>query len=256
MNHHIKTLKEAIEPVRQRLIAHPVYKMVRTPEDLRVFMAHHIYAVWDFMSLLKSLQQSLTCVSLPWVPVGSANTRYLINEIVAGEESDIDEAGNRISHFELYLKAMHQSGASTEAIHQLIGQLKTGKTITEAIDATIQSEGIRQFLKFTFDTIATGKSYLVASVFTFGREDLIPDMFLQLVNEFSETSDVSFSIFKYYLERHIEVDGDHHSHLAIEMLTELCGADETKWAEATHYAKAAMEARIILWDFVVNSLKI
>lgn len=254
MNHHIKTLKEAIEPVRQKLIAHPVYQMVQSPEDLRVFMEHHIYAVWDFMSLLKSLQQSLTCVAVPWVPVGTANTRYLINEIVAGEESDVDEAGNRTSHFELYLKAMHQSGANTEAIHQLIGQIKNGKNVTEAISATVASEGIRRFLNFTFDTIATQKPYLVASVFTFGREDLIPDMFLQLVNELSETSAVSFSIFKYYLERHIEVDGDHHSHLAIEMLEQLCGSDEAKWGEATHYAKAAIEARIQLWDTVVASI--
>lgn len=254
MNEHIHSLKQAIEPVREKLVAHPVYKVVRTPQDLTVFMQHHVYAVWDFMSLLKSLQQSLTCVVVPWVPVGSANTRYLINEIVAGEESDVDEQGNRISHFELYLQAMQQAGADTSGINQLLASLAQGKSVTDAINETVKNDAIKNFLKFTFDTIATGKAHVVASVFTFGREDLIPDMFLQLVHEFSKESPASLSIFKYYLERHIEVDGDHHSHLAIAMLEELCGDDAQKWAEATEYAKSALEARIALWDGVVAKL--
>jgi hypothetical protein len=254
MNTHTATLKQAIAPIREQLIQHPVYTSVHTPQELQVFMQHHVYAVWDFMSLLKSLQQSLTCVTTPWVPVGSANTRFLINEIVVGEESDVDEQGNRISHYELYLRAMQQAGADTAAIRRLTDALAAGKTVREAIAQTVSSEAVRGFLDFTFDAIAAGKPHVVASVFTFGREDLIPDMFLQIVNDLSEDTRQQFSIFKYYLERHIEVDGDHHSHLAIAMLEELCGTDEQKWEEATEAAKAALEARIRLWDGVMAAM--
>src|SRR3984957_5406355 len=123
MSHRIETLKTSIRPVRERLIGHPVYRSIHDPAALRIFMEHHVYAVWDFMSLLKALQQSLTCVTSPWVPVGSANTRYLINEIVIGEESDVDERGLRTSHFELYLRAMEQAGVSPAPIRGLTGAI-------------------------------------------------------------------------------------------------------------------------------------
>lgn len=106
MSAALKSIQERIEPLRQQIINHKVYSVINSLEDLRIFMEYHVYAVWDFMSLLKALQINLTCTSVPWFPVGSANTRYLINEIVAGEESDVDSTGQRKSHFEMYLDAM------------------------------------------------------------------------------------------------------------------------------------------------------
>ena len=103
---HLSVLQERISSVRQDIIQHPLYPQLKELKDLQQFTQYHVFAVWDFMSLLKSLQRQLTCVTTPWVPVGAANTRYLINEIVTGEESDVDADGNRISHFELYLQAM------------------------------------------------------------------------------------------------------------------------------------------------------
>ena len=133
MSERIEALKTSIRPVRERLIGHPVYRSIKDPAALRVFMEHHIYAVWDFMSLLKALQQSLTCVTSPWVPVGSANTRYLINEIVIGEESDVDERGLRTSHFELYLRAMEQAGADTGPVVGMVEALKAGRGRARAV---------------------------------------------------------------------------------------------------------------------------
>ncbi len=97
----IEEIKKAIEPLRQEIINHKVYSIIKDLEDLKIFMQFHVFAVWDFMSLLKTLQNNLTCTSVPWFPKGSADTRYLINEIVVGEEADIDLYGNRKSHFEI-----------------------------------------------------------------------------------------------------------------------------------------------------------
>ena len=249
----IQQLKESIDPVRNRLIEHPVYRAVQTPAALRIFMEYHVYAVWDFMSLLKALQQSLTCVDVPWVPRGSANTRFLINEIVVGEESDVDERGKRVSHFELYLRAMKEAGASVEEIGRFIAAVSAGGAVREAVKRLVPKEAVRKFLDFTFDTIFSGEVSRIAAVFTFGREDLIPDLFLPIVQKLSKEKP-GFATFRYYLERHIEVDGGHHGHLAMEMLEELCGDDNVKWKLAGDAARAALEARIVLWDGVVAAI--
>jgi hypothetical protein len=254
MHKSVTALKEVLSPVRDRLIHHPVYQDVQSSAALRIFMQHHVYAVWDFMSLLKALQRSLTVVSIPWVPRGNANTRYLINEIVVGEESDVDEEGRRTSHFELYLRAMQQAGADILPVSRLLQAVEEGVPVEKAIRLHVPEPAVRDFMEFTFSTIASGKIHAIAAVFTFGREDLIPDMFLQIVQDLCQEAPGQLTIFSYYLERHIEVDGGHHSHLAISMLEELCGDDAQKWEEATAYARAALESRIRLWDGVLASI--
>lgn len=250
---HIETLVEKLQPYRQRLVLHPLYNNITTIENLRIFTEHHVYAVWDFMSLLKSLQINLTCVSLPWVPVGNAGTRYLINEIVTGEESDVDEKGVRSSHFELYLRAMEELGSDYSAVNTLI-QAAVKNGIQPALQQESLPTSIRRFLGFTFDVIAHSPLYVQAAVFTFGREDLIPDMFVQIVNELAKSHPENLSIFKYYLERHIEVDGDEHSHLGKEMVAQLCGDDLAKWEEAAAKSIEALQMRNILWDGILEEL--
>ncbi len=251
---HIDILKAEIAPLRQQLIDHKLYSTITAPEHLQVFMEHHVFAVWDFMSLLKSLQQKLTCVNVPWVPVQNSDTCYLINEIVAGEESDVDMHGNRVSHFQLYLQAMQQAGCDTTAIGRLIEQLSNGKSVNEALKSEYIPQAAAAFVQQTFDVINTGKDYLEAAVFTFGREDLIPGMFISMVREQNNLATGKMDILLYYLERHIEVDGDHHSHLAYDMTAQLCGTDERKWQEATNMVKQALKARIALWDGILNAI--
>ena len=251
MSNQISNLKEHIQSARVQLLAHPVYAQINDLQGLQKFSSIHVFAVWDFMSLLKSLQIGLTSVSLPWMPIGSANTRYLINEIVAGEESDIDENGNRISHFELYLNAMKQMGASTIWIDQLLEKIKTGISIEQSIlDSQIPIQ-VKQFLNFTFDIAQNAPLHVKAAVFTFGREDLIPDMFTEILQKIDGDHPGIISIFKYYIERHIEVDGGHHSSLALEMVADLCGNDEKKWEEARQASLKSLELRSVLWDGIV-----
>jgi hypothetical protein len=252
MNTQISKLQDQIKITRAQLLAHPVYAQIKDIDGLRKFASFHVFAVWDFMSLLKSLQMGLTCVQLPWMPVGSANTRFLINEIVAGEESDVDEYGNRISHFELYLQAMKQMGASTKNMESLIEQVQSGKSILEAISILDIPDQVKAFLNYTFDIAQNAPLHVKAAVFTFGREDLIPDMFTQILNKIHAEHPEKVSVFKYYIERHIEVDGGHHSQLALEMVTELCGEDSTKWEEAVAASTKALEVRYALWDAIIQ----
>lgn len=254
-NIHLDTLQSAIESEREKIIQHPVYQHMHGIEDIRVFMEHHVFAVWDFMSLLKSLQSKLTCTTAPWFPVGSADSRFLINEIVVGEESDVDMNGNRISHFELYLQAMEQAGANTTPIRTFIEILKQTRDLELAFEKAQVPEAARVFVRQTFSIIGEGKSHLLAATFTFGREDLIPNMFHALIHDQENRFPGQLSIFKYYLERHIEVDGDHHSHLAMQMTEQLCCTDAQYWKEATESTIASLKSRVALWDGVMNAFR-
>ena len=245
---HIDRIRERIEPLRNQIINHPVYQEIRDIEDLKIFMQFHVYAVWDFMSLLKTLQNHLTCTSIPWFPKGSAETRHLINEIVVGEESDVDLEGNRISHFELYLNAMKQCEADTSGIENFIEELKSSGDFGKAYQSGKTPEEAMDFVNFTFRMIDSGKDFLQSAIFTFGREDLIPGMFISIVQDIHKNFPESISTFKYYLERHIEVDGDHHSHLALQMTSNLCGQNLEYWKEAEEVTIESLQKRIRLWD--------
>ncbi len=251
----IDQLKNAIAPLRQQIINHKVYAMINDIEDLKIFMQYHVFAVWDFMSLLKTLQNNLTCTSVPWFPVGSAETRFLINEIVVGEEADIDLNGNRKSHFELYLDAMQQCGADTSQIEQFISVLKTKNNFDSAFNEANIPQEAKDFINFTFSIINSKKDYLQSAIFTFGREDLIPGMFVSLINDMHKNFPDDISIFKYYLDRHIEVDGEQHSHLALKMTANLCNENEQYWKEAQEATVQSLQKRITLWDGVYNALQ-
>ncbi len=254
MNTHIERLKLNIEPLRQEIMNHKVYSMIKNVDDLKIFMQYHIYAVWDFMSLLKTLQTNLTCTTAPWFPKGNAETRHLINEIVVGEEADVDLDGNRKSHFELYVDAMKQCGADTKQIESFISILKETNDFDLAFTKADIPKEAREFVEFTFQIINSKKEYLQSAIFTFGREDLIPGMFMSIISDIHKNFPNDISIFKYYLERHIEVDGDHHSHLALQMTANLCGENEQFWKEAEEATILSLQKRIKLWDGVFDHL--
>lgn len=254
MNPQIDQLQAALSAHRNKLLEHPMYAQIKTIEDFQSFMEQHIFAVWDFMSLLKSLQRDLTCVEVPWSPKGSPITRRFINEIVLGEESDLDKDGKVLSHFEMYLEAMQQIGANTLPIHQLTEWLSYGKTIDEALYQLEIREETREFVRFTFEIIESGQIHKIAALFTFGREDLIPDMFIEILREMQSQGQGNIDKLLYYLERHIEVDGGDHGPISLQMMDEICGTDVMKWQEATEVSIQALEKRYALWDGIQASL--
>lgn len=252
---NIEKVNAHISSQREVLLLHPLYKAIQTPIQLQTFLEYHVFAVWDFMSLLKALQNSLTCTSLPWKPVGNPVTRYLINEIVLGEETDVDENGAYKSHYEMYLEAMQLCGASTSTIEDFVNSLSSVKDVQRVLNEHTLPIEIKEFLRFTFEVIAEGKPHKIAAAFTFGREDLIPDMFTAILKDIQqEYPEIDMTRLVYYFERHIEVDGDTHGPLAYKMVEELCGNDANKWQEVEEVALVSLEQRSHLWDGIFRDI--
>lgn len=250
----IPVIRARVAPARQRLVTHPLYLRMTSLDDVRRFMEAHVFAVWDFMSLLKRLQRDLTCVQLPWVPVGSPDVRHLVNEIVAGEESDVDAHGRRTSHFEIYVDAMNEAGADTAPILAAVDAVRRGVPAAEALAMRGIPAHARDFTAATLALAEAGGSHEVAAAFTFGREDLIPDLFHGLVSRLADQHPGRLGTFQYYLKRHIEVDGGEHGGLALRMVEALCGDDANRWSQASEASVAAIEARLRLWDGVTAAL--
>jgi hypothetical protein len=252
VNHpEITRLKESISDVRQNVITHKIYTSLHTPQDVAVFMEHHVFAVWDFMSLLKQLQNQLTCTRVPWVPDGPVASRRLINEITLVEESD--ELGDSfISHFELYRAGMADAGAETAAIDGFIALLRDEVSVPEALVKAGVPQPSATFVSATWDVIEQSPVHSQAAVFAFGREDLIPDMFEQVVR--ISDPDGTLSTFKDYLVRHIEVDADEHTPMAMHMLVDLCGDDQAKWDQCALAVRATLTERARLWSAITAAI--
>lgn len=234
-------MKNEILDYQESLKSHPVYKKLNNIEDLKVFMKYHIFAVWDFMSLLKSLQRKITCVELPW-----RDSDYdpllvqLINEIVLGEESDVDQNGNPCSHFSLYLRAMEEVGADTSLIKNFLANFDFTKLPME----------LREVISYHLDLAINGETHQVAASFFYGREKLIPDMFTSIVN-IVEAANLDCPTLIYYFKRHIEVDGDEHGPKALKCLQKLSYNDQIK-KEVHETALKSLKMRWKLWDFILE----
>ncbi len=254
---NIETINRSIQSQKEALLQHSLYTKVQTIDDLHRFLESHVYAVWDFMSLLKALQSKLTCTTTPWFPTINTETRYLINEIVVAEESDLTLDGRRQSHYEMYLEAMQDCGANTVEVEQFLANIRSLNNIFVAIKTSDLHPNIKAFLDFTFRVIEEGKAHEIAAAFTFGREDLIPSMFTAILRNFQANfPETDLRKLIYYFERHIELDADEHGPMAMQMITELCGTDTQKWKEVEAVSILALEKRIGLWDAIEESISL
>lgn len=255
MNSKIAHIESELVSLRDDLKNHELYKKLNTVDDIKTFMEAHVYAVWDFMSLLKALQINLTTVSIPWIPKKNTNLVRFINEITLAEESDVNKDGVLKSHYEMYLDAMQEMNADCAKIAGFIDEISKGEDVVKSIEKLSIHKSIKDFVTYTFKIIDTKEDHKIAAAFTFGREDIIPDMFLKIVGETTLKSNKKFDNFIYYLERHIELDGDEHGPLSLQMIEELCGTDDKKWQEVLEVAKESLQVRINLWSAVEEELK-
>ncbi len=242
-----------VEALRQELLAHPIYRSLLRIESVQTFMEHHVFAVWDFMTLLKRLQRDVTCVRTPWMPPERRAAARFINEIVLGEETDEDGRGAHASHFDLYREAMVECGADTAGIDRFLGDLAAGVAPESALVRAGAPESVVRFVTSTLELAEVGKTHEVCAAFFFGREEIIPDMFQALLGGM-ERLGRSTGRLRYYLQRHIDVDGDSHGPLAQQLLADLCGDDATRRAEAGTAARRALKSRIGLWDGVLEAV--
>lgn len=247
-----------VDHLRQKLDTHPVYGAVRTLDDLRLFMGHHIYSVWDFMSVVKYLQNEIAPTSYPWKPRGHPSVRYFINQLVLEEESDLglpaaDGSTTYASHFELYCHAMGEIAADPAGPLRFV-ETAAEQGIQAAFALGIAPKASHRFMESTFHFIGTGKPHVVAAAFALGREHIIPGMFRAFLKDMDITEQQA-PAFHYYLNRHIHLDEDFHAPISLQLLNELIGGDETKLKEAEEAAATAIEARIRFWDGVMEAIK-
>ncbi|GIM48407.1 hypothetical protein DNHGIG_39560 [Collibacillus ludicampi] len=243
-----------LEIIRDELLAHPMYQEINTPDRVRVLMKHHVFAVWDFMSLLKRLQRSVTSISVPWLPYETPSFTRFINEIVLAEESDEDGRGGYASHFQLYLEAMEESRADVTPIKTFLNAIKNGVDYKKALDNDVIPLTVAKFVTFNLNLALNGQVHEVASAFFYGREGLIPEMFKLLIDSL-EKEGASNERLNYYLKRHIELDEDEHGPLAKKLLNDLCEGDPKKQEEAIKISKISLHMRKNLWDGVLKEIQ-
>lgn len=245
---------ELIQSLRDRLDAHPIYAALTSLDDLRVFMQHHVYSVWDFMSLIKYLQHQIAPARWPWTPHGDASVQRFINALVLEEETDIALPGQvgHTSHFMLYLAAMREIGANAETPLRFVERVAS-QGIAAALQSGLPPAPSVEFTRTTFEFIDSGKPHTVAAALALGREHVIPAMFRALLARMAVSEDQAPS-FHYYLNRHVSLDEDFHAPLSLRLLEVLCGEDATKWQEAETAAVHAVDARLQFWAGVMHAL--
>jgi hypothetical protein len=253
----LKQDRYCLSKLRAQLLDHPVYAEVTSVEDLRRFMQDHVFAVWDFMSLLKRLQQDCTCTNVPWFPAGNAKAARLINDIVIGEETDVDPDGSYISHLDLYLRAMEDVGASTRQFDTFRSLARAGTSVEAAMVRAKVPPHVQAFVAHTMMLARSGSTEEVLAAFFYGREDIIPEMFgrLQTTLPGARTDNDPLRHFVYYIERHIELDGDSHGPMGRELLDGLVAGSPQKDERALHAACNSIKARIELWDGTLATLR-
>ncbi|MFY9959432.1 DUF3050 domain-containing protein [Pseudomonas sp. Hg5Tf] len=249
------TYKSRLAHYKEKLATHPIFSEIDSLPVLQRFMETHVFAVWDFMSLTKRLQQELTCVHLPWLPPQDPQAARLINEIVLGEESDDRLDRGHYSHFELYLDAMREVGASTTAIEQFVHLQRQGIGYANALQQSEASEAAKQFVCNTLDVALNAQAHSVAAAFLHGRESVIPTMFQRILDDWGISAEQAPTL-RYYLQRHIEVDSEDHGPAAEELLARLVNQDPQREQQVYEAAIAAVQSRIALWDQLRLSMRI
>lgn len=253
LKNDILKILDITQKERDDLLNHQIYNSIDNIDHLHIFMENHIFAVWDFMSILKTLQNKLTCTEIPWVPKNGGTSARLLNEIVTEEETDINIYGEYSSHFEMYFQAMKEAGANTEPIESFLSNLDNG--IDNALSICNAPKPASEFVNKTFSMLDNAPVHVVAAMFTFGREEVIPNMFRSIVNKIDRDLKGRLKSFIFYLDRHIGIDEDEHGPAALKMIKELCQKDDSKLSDAVEASKETMKARIIFWDGILEQLK-
>lgn len=242
-------LQVEIEQLQAEICGHHVYGKILNLEWLCKFLEGHVFAVWDFMSLLKAIQKKVTFQELPWRP-SSFDKRLvrIVNEIVLDEESDLVEGVGPIDHFTLYLDGMVDVGANVNKImHACLTNDLSELSIAE-----------RSFVSFHFELAKNGSLESLVGAFFFARENLIPGMFhsflSSLADSLHENNSSMTKRIHLYFNRHIEIDGNKHGDLSRTVMKMVCGDDLNKTHAALVAARTSLQLRKALWDDISSRI--
>lgn len=248
-------LEESLLGARLALVEHPVYSALRTPAALRTFLEYHAFAVWDFMSLLRSLQQRICGDAVPWLPPANLLAARMVNEMMLVEETDeLPDGSGFGSHFQLYQRGLVEGGVRNDKIGAFTTALGNGRSVEQAYDDAAVPRAAREFVNATLSKCKDPGTHKLAAYFVFGRENIIPAMFRRIIENLEAQYGASFPTLRYYLDRHVGIDETEHGPASRRMLGALCGSDEKLWAEAQESAREALEARLRLWDAVHEAI--
>ncbi|WP_295393084.1 DUF3050 domain-containing protein [uncultured Thiodictyon sp.] len=248
---------QPLRPLQAQLNAHPIYSAIRELRDLRVFMSHHVFSVWDLMSLIKYMQQHLAPTQVPWSPPGDPALRHFINQLVLEQESDsapTRDGGVRYgSQFEYYCQAMDEVGADGKSPRRFLA-LVAERGLDQALYSDLVPLPARYFSETTFGFIREDQPHVVAAALVLGREHLIPDMFLRFLTQMT-LGPAQAPSFHYYLNRHLHLGEHGQGPLAMQLLERLCDNDPVRLEEAETAAEEAICARLRLWDGVLEAIE-
>lgn len=251
----IETVNQELAPLIQKIKHHDLYGHIHSLEDLGIFMSYHVFAVWDFMCLLKELHREIVTTKAPWFPPKDAYSAYLIGRILLEEESDLSDGSHHFSqnipcycsHFEMYLKAMNTLETNTLPIQEFLYRLSRKESLRQAAAKIGLPSAILKFVQVTFSFFSK-ETHKIAAAFVYGREAITSSLFTPLVRQLeltipSEQKHLLKNLL-YYLNRHIELDDADHLPRAQQMLINLAGDDPQKWQEISSHAKIALNARL------------
>jgi hypothetical protein len=246
----IDAFDQAITPLLKVLATHKVFCSINSIAHARVYLQHQVFAVWDFMCLLKSLYRKLSTKDI-WYPPTSSISVHLIGSIMLEEESDINEQGDRESHFETFVRAMEELDTDTSQIRGFIAWIKEEQSIEIAFEQIDVNPSIKKFVLSNAEVLNL-ESHEVLSAFVFGRELITSIMFTNLMKalqhhmNYMDQSHLCTLIS--YLNRHISLDADEHFPKALKALIELIGDDLAKLDQTIDVAKKVLGIRIDFLD--------
>ncbi len=242
-----------INEIKKNIINHPLFHMRFNNEQLSHFMSIHVYAVWSFMSIVKSLQKNLTPQSIPWTPNHSTQNGMarFINEIIYTEESDEISKNTYLSHFEIYILAMRIIGVNTKPILSIVSHFKKNNYSRKYINSLNIPICAKHFINHDISIAKSRSLPKIVGVFCFGKETIIPFMFKQIIKAIPKRGN---SVLISYFDRHIEIDGERHGPLAKKIFSEVC---KKKSASTLAYLTAieALKLRESMWDDIYTNLE-
>jgi len=244
---------ESLEETAESLRNHPIYNSINDIRDLCKFMEFHIFCVWDFMSLVKSVQMGVCSNSLPWLPPKDGDLARMMNEIMVDEESDLGLNGKPISHFEMYLAGMEEVGADTTTILGFINRLRCGEPVAQALNSMPIHAAVKSFVEFTL-SVCQMPLLVRAGVFFHSRECMIPQMFRNLVDGL-QSAGTACPQMLYYLDRHIQLDEDNHGPMAKKIMENLYATSPEGKVKVEEVSQVALAMRINLWDACLRSFR-